>query len=120
MARKNKIIEKISEKTTGKKVDTVADFIDLFSQLVVEYFNTRYKISKKIEDIKRGVFNTLYAFKRAVVRTVIEVVLIITAILALVGGILILLSRYVPIEYVLIGYGIFIIVFLLFTMKVKE
>lgn len=117
--RKNKIIENISEKTLGSKVDTVADFIDLFSQIVVEYFNQRYKISKKIEDIKQGVLDTLYAFKRAVVRTVIELVLIITAILALIVGSIMLISRYIPLEFVLIFYGFFVMIILLFTMKVK-
>ena len=45
-ASKNILINKLSKKTLGSKVDTVADYIDLLSQLVAEYFNQRYKIKK--------------------------------------------------------------------------
>ena len=52
-------------------------------------------------------------------RSIVEAVLLITGILALVAGVLILLSRIVPIEYVLIGYGLIILLIITFQLKTR-
>lgn len=118
--RKNKIIRKVSKSTLSKGVDTVADFVDLFSQMVVEYFNQRYKIKKKIEDVRKGVLNALYGLKKAFIRTIVEAILLITGILALLVGLMIIFSNYINLEYILLGYGLIITIGVLFMMKVKE
>jgi hypothetical protein len=115
----SKLIRKLSKGSFGKSVDTVADYVDLASQLIVEYFNQRYKIEKKVEDVKRATLNALYALKAAFIRSIVEALFLSTGLLALVIGIIILLSKVVPIEYVLIGYGLLVTIAVLLLMKVK-
>lgn len=118
-AKGNKVIRKISKSTLNKSVDTVADFTDLFSQMVVEYFNQRYKIEKKLGDVKKGTMNALFGLKKAFIGTIVEATLLITGILALVIGLMMLLSRIVNVDYILLGYGLIITIGVLFKMKVK-
>ena len=115
----NNVIRKISKKTTCKKVDTVADYVDLISQMIVEYIDTRYKIKQRVEDIKKATLNSLYALKTGFIKSLVEAVFLVTGLLALILGMIILISRYVPIEYILIVYGIIVTIFVLLKMKVK-
>jgi hypothetical protein len=115
----NKVIKKVSKKTTGKSVDTVADYIDLISQIIVEYIDTRYKVKKKVEDIKKATLNTLYALKKGFVQSIVEGIFLATGLIALILGIIILMSRFISIEYILIVYGLLVTIFVLLKMKVK-
>lgn len=116
---KNKVIGNISKKTLGKKVDTVADYIDLAAQMISEYFNQRYKISKRVEDIKAATINALYALKSNFIKSIAEGILLATGLLALVVGIIMVLTRILPLEYVLIGYGLIVTIFVLLRLKVS-
>jgi hypothetical protein len=115
----NKIIEKVSKKTLGKKVDNVADFIDLISQLIVAYIEQRYKIKQKVQEVKNGVLRTLYSLKQGFIKSIVEAVFLITGILALIVGIVIWASRYVALEYIFIFYGLIVTIIVLLRMKVK-
>ncbi|MDD5086680.1 MAG: hypothetical protein PHV16_02915 [Candidatus Nanoarchaeia archaeon] len=115
----NKVIRKISKKTTGKSVDNVADYIDLIAQIIVEYIDTRYKVKKKVEDIKKATVNTLYTLKKGFVQSIVEGIFLATGLIALILGIIILMSRYVPIEFILIVYGLIVTILVLLKIKVK-
>ena len=115
----NKVVRKVSKKTIGQSVDTVADYIDLMSQLVAEYFNQRYKIKKKVEDIRKATLRSLYALKKEFMKSVVEALFLVTGLLALVVGIIILLANYFPLESILIVYGLIVTIVVLLKMKVN-
>ena len=117
--KQNKIIESISKKTIGKSADTVADYIDLISQMITEYLNQRYKIERKVEDIKTATIQTLFLFKREFVKTILETLFLVTGIFALIAGIVMLMSRYIPLDILLIGYGFIVTLAILMKMKLK-
>jgi len=116
---KNKVIENLSKKTLGKKVDSVADYVDLAAQMIAEYFNQRYKISKKVEDIKIATINALYALKSNFIKSIVEGIFLATGLLALVVGLIIILTQIFPLEYVLIWYGLVVTIFVLLRLKVR-
>ena len=81
-----KKIKKFSKTTMGVTVDTVSDYVDILSQMVAEYFNQKYKITKKVAEIKTATLNTLYGVKKQFVRTMVEVLFLVTGLLALIVG----------------------------------
>lgn len=115
----NKLIGKISAKTIGKSVDTVTDYVDLVSQMIAEYLNQRYKVERKVEDIRKATIQTLFLFKREFVKTIIEALFLVTGLLALIAGTVMLMSRYIPLDYLLIGYGVIITLAVLMRMKLR-
>ena len=117
--KQNKIIENISKKTIGKSADTVADYIDLVSQMITEYLNRRYKIERKVEDIKSATIQTLFLFKREFVKTILETLFLTTGIIALIAGTVMLMSRYIPLDILLVGYGFIVTIAVLMKMKLK-
>ncbi len=118
MAKKKQRSTK-SEKKTRQKVDSVANYIDFFSQLITDYIDQRYKIRHKVEEVKLGVLRALFAFKREFMRTIVEAVLILTGILSLIVGVVLLLRKVLPIEYIFLGYGFLITIIVLLQMKTK-
>jgi hypothetical protein len=115
----SKIIRKFSKKTIGKTVDTVADYVDLASQLVVEYFNQRYKIEKKVEEVKKAILQALYALKTGFIRSIVEAIFLATGLIALIVGVVMIITKVIPLEYVLIGYGLIACMIVLLRMKVN-
>ena len=115
----SKKLEKFSKTTLGSAVETVSDYVDILSQIIVEYVNQKYKIRQKVEDVKQATLNTLYALKRNFIRTMVESFFILTALLALVVGVVMLLKKVMPLEYVFLGYGLIIGTAVVFTMKLK-
>jgi hypothetical protein len=115
----SKKLKNFSKTTLGTTVETVSDYADILSQIMVEYINQKYKVKQKVEDIKKATLNTIYALKRGFVRTLVESLFLVTGILALVVGIIILLNRVLPIEFVFIGYGLIVTIALVFSMKMR-
>mgnify|MGYP006289852813 CR=1 FL=1 len=114
----NKVMNKVSKKTFGKKVDTVADYVDIVSQMIAEYFNRRYKIEQRVEDIRRATLRTLYQLKKEFVKSIVEAIFLTTGLLALIVGTVLLLSHYIAIEYILIFYGLVVTILVLLRIKV--
>lgn len=114
---KNKTMRKVSKKTIGSKVDTVADYVDILSQMVTEYLNQRYKIEQKVENIKYMTLKTLYDFKKQVISSVVEIIFLSTGVLALIIGIVMILSKVLPLELIFIFYGLIVTLGVMFTMK---
>ena len=115
----NRIVRKVSKKTLGKSVDTVADYVDLLSHMVAEYFNTRYKISKRVDEVRESTLKGLYALKAGFIKSVVEAIFLTTGLLALVVGVIIVVSKVAPLEYVLIVYGLLAMIIVLLRMKLK-
>jgi hypothetical protein len=115
---KNKVIKKISKKSLGQSVDTVTDYIDLISQMIAEYFSRRYKIEKKVDDIKKATLNTLFSVKKEFIKTVIESLFLATGLLSLIIGTILFMSKYVALEYLLIFYGLIVSIAVLLRLKV--
>ncbi len=115
----SKKLKKFSKTTLGTTVETVSDYVDILSQIVVEYVNQRYKVQQKVEDVKQATLNTLYTLKRNFIRTMVESFFILTALLAFVVGIVMLLKRIMPLEYVFLGYGLIVGTGIVFTMKLS-
>jgi len=114
----NKVFGKFSKKTIGKSVDNVADYVDILSQMVVEYFSRRYKIEKKVDDIKITILKAMYSLKKEFMKSVIETLFLTTGLLALITGSILLMSKYVALEYILIFYGLIVSIAVLLRLKV--
>ncbi|MFH1064393.1 MAG: hypothetical protein V1729_04900 [Candidatus Woesearchaeota archaeon] len=115
----NKVMRNVSKKTTGHAVDTVADYVDIMSQMVVEYFNQRYKIQKKVEDVKRATLNALYGLKKEFLHTLVEGFFLLTGVAAIVVGGILLLNKILPLEYIFLGYGLLVTIGVLLKTKVN-
>lgn len=118
MASKEKI-KGFSKSTIGRSVETVSDYVDILSQMIAEYFNQKYKVKKKVEDIKKATMQTLYNLKREFMRSMVECILLTTGLLALIVGIILYLTRFVALEYILIVYGLVVTIIVLAQMKLK-
>ncbi|MBU0615129.1 MAG: hypothetical protein KJ601_03475 [Nanoarchaeota archaeon] len=115
----SKIIKKVSKKTLGKSVDTVADYIDLFSQIVAEYIDRRYKIQKKVEDIKQGTINTLYRLKSEFIKSVVQALFLSIGLFSLVFGLILWANRFASLDHILIVVGLIVTIGVLIKMKLK-
>lgn len=113
MAKKDK------DDTRMEVLNNVMGSVDWVVKIFTDFLKERYKIQKKIEDIKEDISLFVLDVKKFIFRSIVESVLLVTGILALVGGILILLSKIVPVEYVLIGYGMITLMIVVFQLKTR-
>ncbi len=115
------------EKTTG---DRILDGVETASALVGTYLDQRYKLDKKVgeikeqaeekvEEVKKEVVHSAYEIKKGFIKAVIELILLTTGLIALIIGVLSLLNKYYSFETILIGYGLVISLIILLQMKTK-
>ena len=109
---------KTSKGGFAKSADSVADYIDIISQMIAEYFNRRYKIEKRVDDIKRATIRTLFTLKKEFIKTIVETLFLVTGLLALIVGTMLYLSRYILVEYILLFYGLVVTIVVLMHLKV--
>ncbi|MEE9525566.1 MAG: hypothetical protein V3V78_03095 [Candidatus Woesearchaeota archaeon] len=102
-----------------KKASKVSDYVDLFSQAVAKYFSQKYKVVKKVEDVKKATIQTALNVKKQIMKTIIEATLLATGMIALVVGIILILNKVFPLEYILIAYGFIVVIGILANMKLK-
>lgn len=115
----SKRLRRFSDKTIGHTVDTVADYVDIFSQLVAEYLNQRYKVEKKVEDIRRATKAALYSLKREFIKSIVETLFLVSGLLAVVLGGILFLSRFAPLDMILLVYGLLITIGVLLKVKIS-
>lgn len=101
------------------KKDLIFDSIDAFMKLAVDFINDRYKITKRVEDFRKEVTALLYKFKRNFIRSVIEAILISTGVLAFIVGIILFVNRFLPLDIILMAYGLMILIIVLWQIKLR-
>jgi len=81
--------------------------------------NVKTKAHKNIEEIKDEAIKLAYSFKKSIFRSTIELFFIITALVSLLIGFLLYLSRYFVIDKILLVYGIVVVIISLFIVRLK-
>ncbi len=125
-SKKGDVFKSVDESPVG----TVLDAVDVGAKIASAYVDQRYKITKTVDDIKdkterkvgeikQEAVESAYKVKRGFIQTIVESILLATGILSLIGGIIILLSKQVPIEYVLIAYGLLVTLIVLYQSKMR-
>jgi len=109
-------------------VDRVVGGVETAAALMGDYLDRRYKIEKKVdelkgkteakvEELKAEAVHSAYEIKKGFVRAVIEIILLSTGIIAVIVGTLGILTRYFPLDVVLLAYGLIISLIVLLQMK---
>ncbi|MBU0761836.1 MAG: hypothetical protein KKD39_02320 [Candidatus Altiarchaeota archaeon] len=127
--------KKSKSKGDGFKLGSVPlgsalDAVDGVGSVILQLLSRRYQVEKKVDDIKKQTdkkvgeirdeaVRTGYAVKKAFLRAVVEAIMLITGILSLVAGLILLIKRLAPIEYVLLGYGFLVTIFVALTVKLS-
>lgn len=101
------------------KKDLIFDSLDAFMKLAVDFINDRYKITKRVEDFRKEVIALLYNLKRNFIRSIIEAILISTGVIAFVVGIILFVNRFLPLDIILMAYGLFILIIVLWQIKLR-
>jgi hypothetical protein len=101
------------------KINEFRNYFDLLTHAVSDFFHKKYNIMKLPHEIKREAIKTLFLIKREVLRTFVEALFLVTGLLAIIIGILLLLSKYFPLEYILIFYGLIISIIVLLKLKLR-
>ncbi|MBU0461960.1 MAG: hypothetical protein KJ574_05220 [Nanoarchaeota archaeon] len=101
------------------KTDLIFDTIDSFLKVAVDYINERYQITKKVEDFRKDVIGLLYTLKRHLIRSIVEVVLIASGVLALILGIILFANRFLPLDIILMAYGVLMLIIVLGQIKLR-
>lgn len=94
------------------------DVFDKLSSFASEYINK--KISNKVGDIEKALNKKYYSIKIDILRTLVFSLFLLTGLLALVTGIILLLSKYFPLEYILIFYGIITVLAVLLGLTLNR
>ncbi|MFH0862397.1 MAG: hypothetical protein V1875_05130 [Candidatus Altiarchaeota archaeon] len=92
------------------------DVVDSLGGVFFKYFLDRYRLEDKIEqvkedakqkagEIKAEAIKTGIALKKAVFRTIVEAIFLTTGLLALIIGVMLIVSDVIPLKYVLVVYG---------------
>ena len=107
------------QKSAKSKPDVHTDYLGLLSHFVADYFNQKYKIKKKVEDIKKGFIQSLFNLKKEFMKTIVETLFLVTGLLALIVGIIMLLNNYFPLEYIFVVYGLIMTIFILLKTRLS-
>jgi hypothetical protein len=106
----------------------VFKFLESMGDLFQSYMKQKYRVEerideiredteKKIEEVRRDAVQAAYEAKRALLRTVVEAILVSTGILALILGLILWFRMFVPFHTVLIAYGLVVTLVVLLQMK---
>jgi len=110
---------KEEKKGFGEKLKSVTSLIDIFADVITSYVSNKFKVKEKVEDVRQSLIESSYAFKRGVVRSAVEIFLLCTGLMALLVGIIWILSKHFVLEYLLFGYGLIVTIGVLMWMKLK-
>jgi hypothetical protein len=114
----------LSSVPLGSALDVVDGVGGFLFKLLLQRYQVEEKIGKlkedareKAEELKEEAIRTGYALKKAFFRAVVEAVLLVTGMLALIIGAIWAIQKVIPIEYVLLGYGIIVTTAIVFSLK---
>lgn len=77
------------------------------------------KVKAASDNINRKIAHQIHKAKRKFVRSIIELFLFLVGVLFLLIGLVLLLSRFFPLEYVLLVFGAIILYLALLVQKLK-
>lgn len=114
----------------GIPLGSAMDVFEGLGSLAVKLFSSKAQVEKKVdefrketgkqvEELRDEAVRTGYEVKKAFLRAVVETILLASGILSLVLGLILLVKKMVPLEYVLLGYGFVILFFVLLTVKLS-
>ncbi len=109
-------------------LDKTVGVLDAIGKAFIRYIDHRYRIEsrfdefveeteKKAEELKEEAIHSAYAVKKALIRSIVEVIFLATGLLSLIVGAIMILDSYVGIEYILFGYGLLVTIIVIFQMK---
>jgi len=102
-----------------KKTTSYMNGFDSILKFGLDLINSRYKITKKIDEFKDDVVKTLYTFKRHTFRSVIELIVLLSGVVSLVVGSLIFVNRFFPWDAILAIYGLLVLIFTALMVKLN-
>lgn len=82
--------------------------------------NTEQSIMQKTKKIQDNIVDRFYAIKRLMFRSVIELMLIAISIVFILIGVVLLIERWLSLDYVLLIVGLLVFNFVLLTGKFKR
>jgi len=83
------------------------------------YLDQKFNVKKKVGDIRQVTIQTFLNLKKEFIKTVIQATLLSTGLLALILGIILLLNNFMPLEYILLGYGLIVTLAIIINLKFK-
>jgi len=101
------------------KKEPIFDSIDTVGKFLVDSINARYKITKRVDQLRKEVVSLLYSFKRNFIRSMVEACLIVSGVLAFILGIVLFANRYLPLDIILLAYGLIILLIVLWQIKLR-
>ncbi|GEM_PF-7006323 len=109
----------VKKRKTSKTAKKVARSIGRITKATSVKINKKYNLSKKVKAVKYDIIEGIISFKKEIIKTVVEVVLLITGILSLIVGLIIFLAKRFPIENILILYGVIVTIVTLLLIEAK-
>ena len=73
--------------------------------------------AEKVEEIRGEAVRTGYEIKKAFLRSVIEIIVLITAMFSLFAGAVLIVADFVDLKYILFTYGLVVCIALAFIIK---
>lgn len=115
----------------GIPLGSALDVVDSVGGVLFKLFLRRYQVEEKIEqaqedarqkaqEIKAEAIKTGYAVKKAFFRAIVEAIFLTTGLLALIIGVMMVLSDVVPLKFILVGYGIIVTAAIIFILKTQK
>lgn len=102
-----------------KKKNKVMSIVDALMKGVSDYIDTRYKITKKVEELKQESILLLYSFKKNFFRSLVEAVVLISAVVSLIVGSIMILNRYFYLDFILFFYGLLACLVIIFMLRLE-
>jgi hypothetical protein len=115
---------------SGVPLGAAMDVVDGIGGFLLRLLKDRYRVDERIDqvkedarakaiEIKEEAIRTGYAVKKAFFRAVVEAVLLTTGMLALIVGLIMIVSDTVPLKFVLLGYGVLVCSFIALKLKTQ-
>jgi len=114
----------------GVPLGSALEVLEGVGGLLAKYLSQRYEVEKRVEELKEETsekveeirdeaIKTGYALKKAFLKTMVEALMLVTGMLSLILGLIILVKNIMPLEYVLMGYGFLVLIYVSITLKLS-
>ena len=124
----------MTKKKKNKKTESslpFGSFLEVaegLGSIIGKYMIQKYEVEKKVEEFKEETSERIeelqeeivksgYALKRSIFRAIFDAIIFTTGLASLILGFILLLKNNIPLEYVLLGYGFIVCVYVVFLLK---